>query len=223
MEVIAPNCVVCRPIFSYFDPQFHFARWVCNIFCNRNHIVCYRFLQIQLNARSPCSFLTAVSTASKPTLRSSDFHLVWFHLEYDFRVSVCFKPHEVWTYTLSDMSMLTASMRACSGYCRVTCTCSWNSNEPFSLLCILEESLEIYRSEPCLWNLKSKDCHRVEKETSYSKLVIKLKEFCTSADIANTVKKINNIHSYTPFNVWSYNICRYSYACWSTIGISRHT
>lgn len=129
---------------------------------------------------------------------------------------MCLKPivHEASLHTrVSDMSMLTASMGACSGCCRVTCACSRNSNEPFSLLRILEELLEIYRSEPRLWNLKSKDYHRVEKETSYSKLVIKLKEFGTCADRASTVKKINNIHSYTPFNVWSYNICRYSYAC----------
>lgn len=129
---------------------------------------------------------------------------------------MCFKPivHEASLHTrLSDVSMLTASMRACNGYHKITCTCSRNSNDPFSLLCILEELLEIYRGEPCLWNLKSKDYHRVEKETSYSKLVIELKEFGTSADRASTVKKINNIYSYTSFNVWSYNTCRYSYAC----------
>lgn len=153
--------------------------------------------------RVPFRLSTTVSTASKPTLRSTDLHLVWFHLEYDFRVSVCFKPivHEASLRTrVSDMSMLTASKRACSGNCKVTCTCSWNSNELFSLLCILEELLEIYRSEPCLWNLKFKDYHRVEKETSYSKLVIELKEFGTSVDRASTIKKINSIHSYTPFN-----------------------
>lgn len=49
--------------------------------------------------------------------------------------------------------------------------------------------------------------------SSYSKLVVELKEFGTSADRASTVTKINNIYSYTSFNVWSYNTCRYSYSC----------
>jgi hypothetical protein len=60
----------------------------------------------------------------------------------------------------------------------------------------IEEFIEIYQSEPCLWKIKSKDYHnRAKKDAAYARLVGKLKEVEPSADKDSVVKKINNIRS----------------------------
>ncbi|XP_024879150.1 uncharacterized protein LOC112459340 [Temnothorax curvispinosus] len=60
----------------------------------------------------------------------------------------------------------------------------------------IEEFIEIYRNEPCLWQIKCKDYHdRARREAAYSKLVEKLKEVEPSANKESVVKKINNIRS----------------------------
>ncbi|XP_045761834.1 uncharacterized protein LOC123865057 [Maniola jurtina] len=60
----------------------------------------------------------------------------------------------------------------------------------------LEEFIELYRSEPCLWNTKGKEYHNRElKRSAYTKLIEKLKIIDPSADKDAVVKKINNIRS----------------------------
>ncbi|KAK5642441.1 hypothetical protein RI129_008608 [Pyrocoelia pectoralis] len=47
---------------------------------------------------------------------------------------------------------------------------------------ILEDFIKIYRSEPCLWNIKAKDYHnKVKKENAYRRLIEKLKEIDAAA------------------------------------------
>ena len=42
---------------------------------------------------------------------------------------------------------------------------------------VLGEFIEIYKSEPCLWKIKTSDYHdRDKKDAAYRKLVMKLKE-----------------------------------------------
>ncbi|VVD05954.1 unnamed protein product [Leptidea sinapis] len=60
----------------------------------------------------------------------------------------------------------------------------------------LEEFIELYRSEPCLWNIKGKEYHNRDlKRSAYTKLVVKLKTVDPRADKGAVVKKINNIRS----------------------------
>ena len=60
----------------------------------------------------------------------------------------------------------------------------------------MEEFIELYRSHPCLWQIKSKDYHnRDKKETAYKILTEKLKEIDVDADRSAVVRKINNMRS----------------------------
>ncbi|CAG4961640.1 unnamed protein product [Colias eurytheme] len=60
----------------------------------------------------------------------------------------------------------------------------------------LEEFIELYRSEPCRWNIKGKEYHNRDlKRSAYTKLVEKLKTVDPRADKDAVVKKINNIRS----------------------------
>lgn len=61
---------------------------------------------------------------------------------------------------------------------------------------VLDEFIEIYKSEPCLWRVKSKDYHdRGKRETAYKKLLEKLQEVDPAANKDVVVKKINNLRS----------------------------
>ena len=61
---------------------------------------------------------------------------------------------------------------------------------------ILEEFIEIYQNEECLWKVKCKEYHnRDMKNAAYDKLVQKLRETIPEADRDTVVKKINNIRS----------------------------
>lgn len=61
---------------------------------------------------------------------------------------------------------------------------------------VIEEFIEIYRSERCLWRVKSKEYHdREKRDAAYEKLVIKLKELEPDATKKSVVKKINNLRS----------------------------
>lgn len=61
---------------------------------------------------------------------------------------------------------------------------------------ILEEFIEMYRSEPCLWRIKSKEYHdRDVREAAYDRLVTKLKEIEPDANKSSVIKKINNFRS----------------------------
>lgn len=61
---------------------------------------------------------------------------------------------------------------------------------------VLEEFIDIYRSEPCLWQVKNKFYHdRNKREAAYTKLVAKLKEIEPEASKETVQKKINNLRS----------------------------
>ncbi|XP_068250796.1 anti-sigma-I factor RsgI5-like [Palaemon carinicauda] len=61
----------------------------------------------------------------------------------------------------------------------------------------LSDFIEIYRNEPCLWFIKSKDySNREVRNAAYGKLVNKLQEIDPSANKDTVVKKINNLSSY---------------------------
>lgn len=61
---------------------------------------------------------------------------------------------------------------------------------------VIEEFIEIYRSEPCLWRVKGKEYHdREKRNAAYERLVIKLKELEPDATKKSVVKKINNLRS----------------------------
>ncbi|XP_066985173.1 uncharacterized protein [Macrobrachium rosenbergii] len=61
---------------------------------------------------------------------------------------------------------------------------------------VLGEFIEIYKSEPCLWKIKSSDYHdRDKKDAAYRKLVLKLKEIDPDANVNVVKKKINNLRS----------------------------
>ena len=50
----------------------------------------------------------------------------------------------------------------------------------------MEEFIDIYRSEPCLWRVKSKEYHdREKRDAAYERLVIKLKELKPDATKKN--------------------------------------
>ena len=59
-----------------------------------------------------------------------------------------------------------------------------------------EEFIKLYESEPCLWNVKSKEYHdRNKKDTAYGKLVNKQQEIESNATKDSVIKKINNLRS----------------------------
>lgn len=61
---------------------------------------------------------------------------------------------------------------------------------------VIEELIELYKSEPCLWRLKSVDYHnRAKKEAAYKKLTTKLRELEPDATKDTVVRKINNLRS----------------------------
>lgn len=61
---------------------------------------------------------------------------------------------------------------------------------------ILEEFIDIYKSEPCLWRVKCKDYHdRDKRSAAYGKLVNKLKELEPTATKDDVVRKINTFRS----------------------------
>ena len=54
---------------------------------------------------------------------------------------------------------------------------------------VIEEFIEIYKSENCLWRIKSKDYHnRFKKEAAYAKLVQKLKELEPDTNKESVIK-----------------------------------
>ena len=60
----------------------------------------------------------------------------------------------------------------------------------------LEEFIDLYKSYPCLWQIKSKLYHdRPLREAAYKALIEKLKEFEPDANKDLVVKKINNLRS----------------------------
>ena len=61
---------------------------------------------------------------------------------------------------------------------------------------VLGEFIEIYKSEPCLWKIKTSDYNdRDKKDAAYRKLVMKLKEIEPDANVNVVKKKINNLRS----------------------------
>lgn len=61
---------------------------------------------------------------------------------------------------------------------------------------VIEQFIEIYKSEPCLWRVKSKEYHdRDKRYAAYEKLVTKLKELEPDTTRNSVVKKINNLRS----------------------------
>ncbi|XP_050676765.1 uncharacterized protein LOC126973481 isoform X1 [Leptidea sinapis] len=67
---------------------------------------------------------------------------------------------------------------------------------PDSTKKILEDFIEMYRSNPCLWQIKNKDYHnRDKKEAAYKLLIEKLREIEPGANKDVVVKKINNLRS----------------------------
>ena len=61
---------------------------------------------------------------------------------------------------------------------------------------VLGEFIEIYKSEPCLWKIKTSDYHdRDKKDAAYRKLVMKLKEIEPDANVNIVKKKTNNLRS----------------------------
>jgi hypothetical protein len=60
----------------------------------------------------------------------------------------------------------------------------------------LEEFIEIYKTEPCLWHVKCKEYHDREKRSAaYDKLLSKLKELEPNATKDDVIKKINTLRS----------------------------
>lgn len=58
------------------------------------------------------------------------------------------------------------------------------------------EFLELYRSLPVLWRVKSEEyCNRVLKTSAYEKMVTKLKEIDPTADREKVTRKINTFRS----------------------------
>ncbi|KAL4720912.1 hypothetical protein ACJJTC_005651 [Scirpophaga incertulas] len=61
---------------------------------------------------------------------------------------------------------------------------------------ILEDFIEIYKSNPCLWQIKNKDYHnRDKKEAAYKLLIEKIKKIEPDANKDVVVKKKNNLRS----------------------------
>lgn len=61
---------------------------------------------------------------------------------------------------------------------------------------ILEEFIQIYQSEPCLWRIKSKEYHdKAKRDAAYNKLLEKYKLIDPNADRDVVVKKINTLRT----------------------------
>lgn len=59
-----------------------------------------------------------------------------------------------------------------------------------------EEFIELYKSLPCLWKVKSKEYHdRVVRDGAYEQLVNKMKEIEPEATKHSVIKKINNLRT----------------------------
>lgn len=60
----------------------------------------------------------------------------------------------------------------------------------------LEEFIEMYKSFPCLWQVKNKDySDRNKKNVAYEELIKKYKEIDTMANKETVTKKINSLRS----------------------------
>ncbi|XP_069186498.1 uncharacterized protein [Procambarus clarkii] len=61
---------------------------------------------------------------------------------------------------------------------------------------VIVEFIELYRSEPCLWQVKSEEYHdRTKKDVAYSKLVKTLEELEPGATKKSVLRKINSLRS----------------------------
>ncbi|KAF9802910.1 hypothetical protein SFRURICE_015507 [Spodoptera frugiperda] len=61
---------------------------------------------------------------------------------------------------------------------------------------IIEEFINIYRNEPCLWQIKSKDYHhREKKNAAYNKLIEQYRKLEPSANRDAVVKKLNALRT----------------------------
>ena len=61
---------------------------------------------------------------------------------------------------------------------------------------MIVEFIELYRSEPCLWQVKSEEHYdRTKKDVAYSKLVKKLEELEPDATKKSVLMKINSLRS----------------------------
>jgi hypothetical protein len=59
---------------------------------------------------------------------------------------------------------------------------------------IIQEFIELYKSEPCLWLIINNEYHdRIKKATAYNKLTVKLKELEPEATKETVKKKINSL------------------------------
>lgn len=58
----------------------------------------------------------------------------------------------------------------------------------------VSQFIDLYRSEPCLWKVKSKEySDRTKKSKAYGKLVEKMREVDPGADRETVTKKINSL------------------------------
>lgn len=61
---------------------------------------------------------------------------------------------------------------------------------------ILEEFINIYRNEPCLWQIKNQDYHNRDKKTAaYNKLIAQYKKIEPNANRDMIVKKMNGLRT----------------------------
>lgn len=61
---------------------------------------------------------------------------------------------------------------------------------------VLKDVIEIYRTHPCLWQIKSKEYHdRDKKEAAFKLFIEKLRKIEPDANKAVVVRKINNLKS----------------------------
>lgn len=61
---------------------------------------------------------------------------------------------------------------------------------------VIVDFIAIYRSEPCLWQVKSSEYHdRAKKDAAYNKLAKKLQEVEPDAEKKSVLSKINSLRS----------------------------
>ncbi|XP_063235952.1 uncharacterized protein LOC134538502 isoform X3 [Bacillus rossius redtenbacheri] len=61
---------------------------------------------------------------------------------------------------------------------------------------VIEDFIDMYKLEPCLWRVKSKEYHdREKRDAAYAKLLLKLKELETYATKKSVIRKINSLRS----------------------------
>lgn len=71
-----------------------------------------------------------------------------------------------------------------------------NHYESYGFRRILEEFIDTYRNQPCLWQMKHEDYHNREKKTNaYNKLIVLYKKIEPKADRDTIVKKINALRT----------------------------